>query len=244
MVVDRDWKTGGLPHLFRRDPRVQAGSSNAAARKVEDAEGGDQRGRAAAAPASEVSGRGDVIHPLAEPSRLVLHDQHGASRQRRDVATAAAAGKPHQRPAAAGPGGVEVPLRIDLGPADKPHVHSPLLEEAHHVIQSETGYRPGDVRRITHGVDETLRRPVADDTVLEQADRIRCMGRLGQPEAEQRQAHADEDDLAVADLAGGSDHHQLAAGVGRDHGAKLAAAASRRSRTRSRSRAASPMCRR
>ena len=67
------------------------------------------------------------------------------------------------------------------------------------------------------------------------------MGSFGEPEAQQRKPHTDEDDFAVADLAPGGHHHQFAPRVGCDHGAKLAAAARRRSRTRNRS-VAFPIC--
>src|SRR5262249_61284439 len=44
----------------------------------------------------------------------------------------------------------------------------------------------------------------------EEADRARRMPPLGERERDQRQPHADEHDVAVADLAARSDHHQLA----------------------------------
>ena len=172
----------------------------------------------------------------------MLHDQNGSAGEGCDVTGTPAPGEADQAAAPAGAGGVQVPERIDFRAADEAHVDPALLQQAHDVDQAEAGERPGNVGRIAHGVDERLGGPVADDAVLEQADRVGRVGCLGQPEAEQGKPHADEHDLLVSDFAGRRDHHQFSPGIGRRHGAKFAAAAGRRSVTRSRSRVASPIC--
>ena len=71
---------------------------------------------------------------------------------------------------------------------------------------------PADVGRVAHGHERLRGGGVAHDPVLEEADRAGRVGALGEGEGEEGQAHADEDDLAVADLAPRGDHHQLAVG--------------------------------
>src|SRR4029077_9971339 len=88
-VGDFDGEAGRLAHLLRRDAGVQAGGSSAAGREIEDAQRGDQGRRTAAAPAGEVTGRGDVIDALAKAAWLVLHDQYRPAGERRDVTRAA-----------------------------------------------------------------------------------------------------------------------------------------------------------
>ena len=55
---------------------------------------------------------------------------------------------------------------------------------------------------------------IPDDPQFINADRIRCMGALGQQKTEQRQPHADENDLTIRNFPRGSRHHQLSRGVG------------------------------
>src|SRR5438094_2287894 len=167
VLVNRQGKAGGLAHLLGRCARVQRNGSHPATCEIEDAKGGDQRCRTTAAATLKMTGRGDVVDPLSEPSWFVLHDEHGPPRQRRNVAPAAAAWKTHQGATGAGPGGVEIAKRIDLGTTNEAEVYPALLQQAHHIVESEAGDGAGDIGWIAHGVDEGFGRPIPDDAVLE-----------------------------------------------------------------------------
>ena len=193
-------------------PRMIGGQVHLAGRGVEaeDAERGDHRGGPAAresdprAPARAVAeaGRGDEVHALAEAVLLLRHDHHEAPGQARDVGAAAAAGQPDLRPApVADIGRVQVAEPVDLGAADEAQVHQPLLEQRHDLERARAPEGARDVRRVAHGHQRLGRRLIAHDAVLEEPDGPGRVRALGEGERDQRQAHAHEDDVAVADLA-------------------------------------------
>ena len=139
-------------------------------------------------------------------------------REARDVGAAAAAGQAHGRPPpVADVGRVQVAVAVDLGAADEAEVDQPLLEQAHHLERARAPERARDVRRVAHRHQRLGGRLVAHDAVLEDAEGARGVRALGEGEGHERQPHADEDDVAVPDLAAGRDHHQLAVGVGVRH---------------------------
>jgi hypothetical protein len=139
---------------------------------------------------------------------FLRHDHHEAAREARDVATASAAGQAQLRlPPVADVGGVEVAKAIDLGAADEAQVHQPLLEQRHDLEGAGAPERARDVGRVAHREQRLGRRLVAHDAVLEETGRSGGVGALGVGEGDQRQAHADEDQILVADLAGGGDDH-------------------------------------
>src|SRR6266540_1590805 len=174
---------------------------------AQDRTGGDQRDRFAGrqahalAPAGTVPvpGAGAVVHALDEPPRLVRHDHQQAPRRRGDVAAATAARQPHLGGVGGpDPGGVQVDVAAGQQ-ADRPR-------------ERAGPQRAVQVRRVAHGHHRPARRLVAQQTVFERADGAWRMGGDGQREGQQRQPHADEHHLAVADLPGGAGHHQLPPG--------------------------------
>ena len=98
-------------------------------------------------------------------------------------------------------GGVQVPEPVDLGAADEAEVDQPLREQRHHVRHPGRPVRAGDVGRVAHRAQERLRRRRPQQPDLVQPERGRRVGRAGDREGEDGQPHADEDELAVADLA-------------------------------------------
>ena len=101
-------------------------------------------------------------------------------------------------------------MPIDLGAADETGLDLAALQQSHEIDGARAPDRAGDVRRIAHRVQELGRRLVAHDPELEQADRVRRVRALREHERDERQAHADEDALAIADLAGRLGDHELA----------------------------------
>src|SRR6266481_1475373 len=205
-----------LPRMIRGEVHLAGGGIEA-----EDAQGGDHRGRAAAAetdalaPARAIAeaGRGDEVDPLAEAVLLLRHDHHEAAREARDVPAAPAAGQAHLRlPPVADVGGVEVAEAIDLGAPDEAQVDQALLEQRHDLEGAGAPERPQDVGGVAHREQRLRRGLVAHDAVLEEPGRPRRVGALGVGEGDQRQAHADEDQIVVADLPRGGDDHELALG--------------------------------
>jgi len=134
--------------------------------------------------------------------------------QARDVRPAAAAGKLHDRmlPIGADRRGVEVPVAIDLRAADEAGIHVAALQQPHEVDRPRAPGRAGDVRGVPHRVEQLRGGGVAHHAQLEQADRVRRMGPLGDDERDERQPHPDEHDLAVGDLPRGLRDHDLPRG--------------------------------
>src|SRR5262249_43227308 len=102
-----------------------------------------------------------------------------------------------------------VPVHVDLSAADEARIDLAAREQSHEVERARAPRGPAHVRRVAHGVEELRRRVVADDPKLEQADRVRRVRPFGENERDERQPHADEDLLAVADLACGLGDHDL-----------------------------------
>jgi len=94
-------------------------------------------------------------------------------------------------------------VAIDLGAADEAEVGQALGHQRHHVGHPRSPQRAHHVGRIAHGPQEGLRRPVPHQAQLEQGARIGRVRVARHPVGQDRQPHADEDQVAVADLAGG-----------------------------------------
>jgi len=84
------------------------------------------------------------------------------------------------------------------------------LEERHQVEEAGAPDGVADVGRVGHGVQQLGRRRVAHDADLEQPDGARRVEAFRHAESQERQAHAGEHDLAIADLARCGDDHQFA----------------------------------
>ena len=153
------------------------------------------------------------MHLADEASLLVIHDDDAALRQRRNVGGAAASGEARALAVLLDPMGVQVAEAVDLRAAYESQIHSAGLQQTHDLVQTGAVERARHVGRIAHGEDRFQRRPIADNAVFENADRGGRASFLGHGEAEQRQAHADEDLVAVANFPRGRRDHQFAESV-------------------------------
>ena len=103
-------------------------------------------------------------------------------------------------------------MAVDLGAADESRLHLAALKHPHDREHRSAPECVLDVRVVAHRVEELAGWLVADDAELEEPDRARRVCLLRQDERDEREAHADEDRLAVADLARGLGDHELARG--------------------------------
>ena len=88
------------------------------------------------------------------------------------------------------------------------------LQQAHHTQHVQTLCGAQNVRRIGHGVDEFASRSCPNDAVFEKANGVRSVSFLRDHKRDERQPHADKDNLAIADFACRSGDHQFAEGIG------------------------------
>ena len=109
---------------------------------------------------------------------------------------------------------IEIAEAIDFGSAEKAEVDASALQQAHDRKHVETLSGAADVGRISHGVDELGRWSGADDAILEEADGAGRVSAFGDDEGDERQAHANEDNFPVANLARRGSDHQFAEGEG------------------------------
>jgi hypothetical protein len=98
----------------------------------------------------------------------------------------------------------------------KPRFDAAGLQEAHDVVEAAAVKRVGYVGRIAHGENGFESGPVSHHAVFENSDGVGRVGFLGDGKTEQRQAHADKDFIAVADLPGRRSDHQLSSRVVQD----------------------------
>ena len=149
---------------------------------------------------------------------LLGHDHDEPLGQAGDVGAATAARQPHRGTApVTDVGGIEVAVTVDLRGAEEAQIDQPLLEEPHHIDGPGAPEGARDIGGVAHGHERLGCRPVADDPVLEEPDGSGGVDALGEGEGDQRQAHADEHHVALADLPPGGDDHQLAVGVAGRH---------------------------
>ena len=109
--------------------------------------------------------------------------------------------------------GIEVAEPVDLRAADEPKVDPALRHESHRVRHPRRPQGAGDVRWVAHRAEKLGRGLVAHQPDLEQAP---CVGRVrvaSDRVRQHRQAHSNEDQVAVTDLARGDRDHQLLRGV-------------------------------
>ena len=106
--------------------------------------------------------------------------------------------------------GVEVPVDVDLGAPDETGVDIAALQHPHEVDRPRAPHGAGNVGIVAHRVEELGGRLVAHDAELEETDRVRRVRALRDDEGDERKAHPDEHALAIADLARGLRHHDLA----------------------------------
>jgi hypothetical protein len=104
---------------------------------------------------------------------------------------------------------VQVAEAVDLGPADEAEIDGSLSQERHHVAHAGRPDGADDVGRVAHGGEKGLRRPVPHQPQLEEPPGCRSVGAASHAVSENRQPHADEDQLAVPDLPGRHRDHQL-----------------------------------
>jgi len=111
------------------------------------------------------------------------------------------------------PRGVQVAEAVYLCGSQKADVHATLLEQAHHIEHGAGLRRAPKVWGIGHGVKQLRRGRFADDAVSNNPIALVGMGAFRHGKGNQRQPHADEDNLRVANFPGRRSHHKLAGRV-------------------------------
>src|SRR5271156_6787791 len=159
------------------------------------------------------SGRGDVADAVAEARAIVSQQHYGAAREAGDVTRSAGTGQALHFLVAVAPGGVEIAEAIYFGGAEKAYVHATLLQRAHHVEHSAALRGAAQIGRIAHGVEKFGGGSFAENAIFKKADGAGGMRAARDQEREHRQAHADENEFAIADFASGGGYHQFAKGV-------------------------------
>src|ERR1700687_2655693 len=99
-----------------------------------------------------------------------MNKQHdGAFREARNVARASRARQALHFAIAMSPCAVQITESVDFGGTQETHVHTALLQQAHHVEHLSTLRGSAEIRRIAHRVEEFFGGSFADNSVFEKA---------------------------------------------------------------------------
>ncbi len=148
-----------------------------------------------------------------QPLPIMRQQHHRALRQARDVARATRTRQAHGAAVALPPDSVQVAEAVHFGGAQKTNLHASLLQQPHHVEHRAAKRRAAQVDRIAHSENRLIVGSLADDAVFVEPDGARRVRAFRHGKSQQRQAHPDEDPLAIVDLPRGGSHHQFAGGI-------------------------------
>src|SRR5437763_12063327 len=108
---------------------------------------------------------------------------------------------------------IEIPKTVYFGGTQESQVDSAGLQQAHDYEHVEALRRVQQVRRIGHGIDQLTRRRGANHSIFKESNAIRRVSLLSNHKRDQRQTHAHENDLSVADLSRRCRSHEFAPGI-------------------------------
>src|SRR5690349_14259660 len=139
----------------------------------------------------------------------VLDHDNESMREGSDVTGAARSGETNRAVSSFHLRRIQIPETVYFGSAEEAEIDLSRLQQTHHAYHVETLRRAEQIRRIGHRVDQLRRWGASNQAIFEQSNTIRSVRFLRDDEGDQWQAHANENNFAVANLAGSSGHHEL-----------------------------------
>src|SRR5215207_6457526 len=151
-----------------------------------------------------VSRTGDEIHRLGKRPAIEPADHHGSTGMDCYLRGPAAAREPDLGTlVVSNHGRVDVPIAVDLGPAEEAHLDAAILQQRlKNVRHSADHQRTSDEGRIADGDWKPLGYRAYCARLVDQ-HQVGCVRAAGEIAGQIRQADSNEYDLAVAQLPGG-----------------------------------------